>query len=76
MARCARLGGLLAVMAVLAGCTSGGLDKAGGGQARQPVVLTMANFLGDSEELDGFAGEVLRLSGGTMRIDIKSGWRA
>jgi len=30
MARCARLGVLLAVMAVLAGCTSAGLDKAGG----------------------------------------------
>jgi len=75
MARCARLGVLLAVMAVLAGCTSGGLDKAGGGQARQPVVLTLANSNGVSWELDGFAGEVQRLSAGTMRIDIKSRWR-
>src|SRR5215469_7840519 len=66
---------VLAVLAVLAGCGGPGLDKAGGSQARRPVVLTMANFLGDSEELDGFAGEVLRLSGGTMRVDIRSGWR-
>ena len=66
---------LLAVMAVLAGCAGPGLDKAGGTQARQPVVLTLANFIGQSVELDGFAGEVRRLSAGTMRIDIRSRWR-
>jgi TRAP-type transport system periplasmic protein len=75
MARCARLGVLLAVLAVLAGCTGPRLDKAGGGQAPQPVVLTLANSDGVSWELDGFAGEVQRLSAGTMRIDIKSRWR-
>src|SRR5262249_58247022 len=72
MARSARPVVLLAVLAVLAGCTGPGLDKAGGIQARQPVVLTLANFIGDSGELDGFAGEVRRLSAGTMRIDIRS----
>jgi TRAP-type C4-dicarboxylate transport system substrate-binding protein len=75
MARSARPVVLLAVMAVVAGCTGLGLDKAGGTQARQPVVLTLANFNGDSGELDGFAGEVRRLSAGTMRIDIRSRWR-
>ena len=75
MARSARPVVLLAVMAVLAGCTGPGLDKAGGTRARQPVVLTLANFIGDSGELDGFAGEVRRLSAGTMRIDIRSRWR-
>jgi len=75
MARSARPVVLLAVMAVLAGCTGPGLDKAGGTQARQPVVLTLANFIGESVELDGFAGEVRRLSAGTMRIDIRSRWR-
>jgi len=75
MARSARPVVLLAVMAVLAGCTGPGLDKAGGTQARQPVVLTLANFIGESGELDGFAGEVRRLSAGTMRIDIRSRWR-
>jgi TRAP-type C4-dicarboxylate transport system substrate-binding protein len=38
-------------------------------------VLTLANFIGESVELDGFAGEVRRLSAGTMRIDIRSRWR-
>ena len=75
MARSARPVVLLAVMAVLAGCTGPGLDKAGGTQARQPLVLTLANFIGESVELDGFAGEVRRLSAGTMRIDIRSRWR-
>jgi TRAP-type C4-dicarboxylate transport system substrate-binding protein len=75
MARSARPVVLLAVMAVLAGCTGPGVDKAGGTQARQPVVLTLADFIGESVELDGFAGEVRRLSAGTMRIDIRSRWR-
>ena len=66
---------MLAVVAVLAGCTGPGLDKAGGSQSRRPVVLTLANFIGESVELDGFAGEVRRLLAGTMRIDIRSRWR-
>ena len=68
---------MLAVLAVLAGCTGPGLDKAGESQPRPPVVLTMANWSDPvvSEELDGFAGEVQRLSAGTMRIDIKIRWR-
>jgi TRAP-type C4-dicarboxylate transport system substrate-binding protein len=76
MAKSARLVVLLAVMAVLAGCTGPGLDKAGGRQARQPVVLTLASALADSWELDGFAGEVRLLSAGTMQIDIRSRWRS
>ena len=75
MARCARLVVLLAVVAVLAGCTGPGRDKAGGSQPRQPVVLTLANANGQTGELDGFASNVARLSGGTMRVDIKFGWR-
>jgi TRAP-type C4-dicarboxylate transport system substrate-binding protein len=76
MARCARLVVLLAVVAVLAGCTGPGLDKAGGSRPRQPVVLTLANFTGQTGELDGFTNEVRRLSGGTMQIDIKYRWRS
>jgi TRAP-type C4-dicarboxylate transport system substrate-binding protein len=75
VARSAGLVVLLVVMAVLAGCMGPGLDKAGGTRTRPPVVLTMASFLGDSSELDGFAGEVRRLSAGTMQIDIRSRWR-
>ena len=76
MARCARPVVLLAVVAMLAGCTGPGLDKAGGSQPGQPVVLTLANFNGQTGELDGFTNEVRRLSGGTMQIDIKYRWRS
>jgi TRAP-type C4-dicarboxylate transport system substrate-binding protein len=75
MAASARPVVLLAVMAVLAGCGSPGFNKAGDSQPRHPVVLTLANFNGISGELDGFTGNVWRLSGGTMRIDIKYRWR-
>jgi TRAP-type C4-dicarboxylate transport system substrate-binding protein len=66
---------MLAVMALSAGCGSSGFDKVGGSQARHPVVLTLADFSGDTGELDGFAARVARLSGGTMRINIKDRWR-
>jgi hypothetical protein len=60
------------VLAASAGCGASGLNKAGGKQARQTVVLTLANPSGISGDLDGFAEQVRRLSAGTMRIDIKS----
>jgi TRAP-type C4-dicarboxylate transport system substrate-binding protein len=76
MAVSARLVVLLAVIAVLAGCGSSGFNKAGDSQQRRPVVLTLANSNGNSGELDGFANNVWRLSGGTMRIAIKYNWRS
>ena len=66
---------LLAALALIGGCAGPGWNKAGGPQARKPVVLTLASFIGYSWELDGFAGEVQRLSAGAMRIDIESRWR-
>src|SRR4029077_13767018 len=66
---------LLAALALIGGCAGPGLNKAGGPQARKPVVLTLANFIGYSGELDGFAREVQRLSAGAMRIDIEPRWR-
>jgi TRAP-type C4-dicarboxylate transport system substrate-binding protein len=66
---------LLAALALIGGCAGPGWNKAGGPQARKPVVLTLAYFIGASPELDGFAGEVQRLSAGAMRIDIESRWR-
>ena len=66
---------LLTVMAVLAGCGSPVFNKVGDSQPRHPVVLTLANFNGITGELDGFTGNVWRLSGGTMRIAIKYRWR-
>jgi TRAP-type C4-dicarboxylate transport system substrate-binding protein len=66
---------LLAALALIGGCAGPGWNKAGGPQARKPVVLTLANFIGTSWELDGFAREVQRLSVGAMRIDIETRWR-
>src|SRR4051794_8384179 len=62
-------------VASLCGCAGAGQDKAGGTRAGRPVVLTLANFMGDTEELHGFRDEVQRLSGGAVRIEIRSGWR-
>src|SRR5262249_2857561 len=66
---------LLAVLALIGGCAGPGLGKAGGTQARKPVVLTLANFLRDSGGLGGVAGQGARLGAGAMRIDIESRWR-
>lgn len=60
--------------ALQAGC-GGWSDKAGGRSPRKPVVLTLAVPFGDSEEVDGFAGEVSRLSGGAIRIAVRARWR-
>lgn len=62
-------------LALLVGCAASGSNKAGGQSARKVLVLTLANPLGDSQEVEGFAAEVSRLSGGTIRIDVRSGWR-
>src|SRR6266498_2472652 len=58
--------------AALAGC-GGSSDKAGGAQQPAPTVLTMVNAL-DSEELQKFAGEVTRISHGSMRIEQTTLW--
>lgn len=62
-------------LVLLAGCAGSGSDKAGGKPGGNPVVLTMAFFSGP-DEMDGFASEVNRLSGGTILIDIKPNWRS
>jgi TRAP-type C4-dicarboxylate transport system substrate-binding protein len=66
---------LLAGVALIGGCAGPSWNKAGGTSAPKPVVLTLANFIGSSNELDGFAGEVQRLSAGAIRIEIRNGWR-
>jgi TRAP-type C4-dicarboxylate transport system substrate-binding protein len=80
MVRIARFGALLLVaglgVVLLVGCAGSGSDKAGGKPGLKVVVLTLANPLGGSLELDAFVGEVGRLSGGAIRIDVKSGWRS
>ena len=71
-----RVVGLTLVLVVLADCGGSGSDKAGGASGQKPRILTMANFLGDSGELDRFVSEVARLSGGTIGIQVQNGWRA
>jgi TRAP-type transport system periplasmic protein len=65
---------LLGVAAVTAACTAGPPDRAVVPGPR-PVVLTMANALTDSEQLGTFVREVSALTGGTVRIDVRSHWR-
>jgi TRAP-type C4-dicarboxylate transport system substrate-binding protein len=63
---------LLAAFA-LSGC-SGNSDKAGGTAPRKSIELRLAVGT-DTVELGGFATEVSRLSGGTMRILTVGPWR-
>jgi TRAP-type C4-dicarboxylate transport system substrate-binding protein len=67
---------LVAVSSIglVSGC-SAGTDKAGGKAAGKAVTLRLATSLGETEELDGFAHLVSRLSNGTLRIDVRSNWR-
>lgn len=60
-------------LALVAGCRGSTSDKAGGQGAQKPLVLTMATW--DAGELERFVKEVGRLSGGTIRIEVRNGWR-
>ncbi len=62
-------------LALVTGCTSGGSNKAGGQREPKPLVLTFANGTTDPLELDAFVDEVARLSGGAIRVEVKSNWR-
>jgi TRAP-type transport system periplasmic protein len=50
-------------------------NKAGGQSGRKSVVLTLANGNGEQSELKPFIDEVARLSGGAIRIELRSNWR-
>jgi TRAP-type transport system periplasmic protein len=64
------------VALAVAGCGGTNTDKAGGAQKLKPTVLTMADGNGGPGELEPFAAAARRLSGGTLRIEFKSAWRA
>jgi TRAP-type C4-dicarboxylate transport system substrate-binding protein len=56
--------------------TGGRSNKAGGKSARKPVVLTFASHeYPPVTEASAFAAAVKRLSGGSLRIDVKYGYR-
>jgi len=72
------IGAVLATGALLlAACGGSGEDKAGGAEKEKPRVLTMANAIHGEPppQLSSWAEEVGRLSGGTLAIEFKNGWR-
>jgi TRAP-type C4-dicarboxylate transport system substrate-binding protein len=68
------VGAAVALTAVAAGCARGGDDRAGGKPEPTALTLTMANGLYRPHELQSFADEVARLSGGKMRIEFRNRW--
>ena len=68
---------VLAASAIpLTACSGSRSDKAGGAEERDPVVLEFASFTSDiPPQLQEFAGEVARRSGGTLRIEFEPEWR-
>jgi TRAP-type C4-dicarboxylate transport system substrate-binding protein len=65
---------LVALVLIVSGCGSSTTDKAGnvGGTT---TVLTLANSLGDTNELQAFADEVAKRSDGAIRIRFVNEWR-
>ena len=68
------VGAAVALTAVAASCAGAGDDRAGGKPEPTALTLTMANGGYRPEELQPFADEVARLSGGTMRIEFRDRW--
>ena len=66
---------LLGAAALAAGCAAGGAPDRAVAPSPRPVVLTMASALTDGEQLGTFVHEVSALTGGTVRIDVRSHWR-
>jgi TRAP-type C4-dicarboxylate transport system substrate-binding protein len=68
---------LLAGLALVGtGCGPGASPNRAVPAGGTTVVLTMANPLGDAEALTDFVKQVDALTGGSVRIDVQSGWRA
>jgi TRAP-type C4-dicarboxylate transport system substrate-binding protein len=65
------LAALAVMVAAGAGCGSG-LDKAGGTQTPQPVVLTLEHTLFSPDAIQYWIDEVQRRSGGSLRIEMTS----
>jgi TRAP-type C4-dicarboxylate transport system substrate-binding protein len=63
-----------AVAVVGAACGGSGGDKAGGAADGEAVVLTLA-FRDPTYAAEEYAAAVERLSEGTIRIELRSGWR-
>jgi TRAP-type transport system periplasmic protein len=68
------VGAAVAFTAVAAGCAGAADDRAGGKPEPTALTLTVANWLYRPEELEPFADEVARLSGGKMRLEFRDRW--
>ena len=73
--QCAVAAMLAASALALAACSGSSSDKAGGADAAEPRVLTLASASEPPAALLSWAEEVKRLSGGTLRIDFENEWR-
>jgi TRAP-type C4-dicarboxylate transport system substrate-binding protein len=67
---------LVAALLAVTSCGGSTSDKAGGRHPTAPTVLTMANQGFSSRELEPFAQEVAKRSGGTLGIRFANTWRA
>jgi TRAP-type C4-dicarboxylate transport system substrate-binding protein len=66
---------LLAALAlVAAGCRSG--TKAGGQREEETVILSIATHDAADRDLAEYIAAVSRLSGGSIRFELKEGWRS
>ncbi len=65
----------LVVMLAAAACSGPGVDKAGGTQTPQPVVLTLADHEENPNDVQFWIDEVQRRSGGSLRIQVTNRWR-
>jgi TRAP-type C4-dicarboxylate transport system substrate-binding protein len=65
----------LAVMLAGAACSDSGVDKAGGTQTPQPVMLTLADHEQNPNDVQLWIDEVQRRSGGSLRIQVTNRWR-
>ena len=57
-----------------AGCAGG--TKAGGADRHPTVVLTIANHQNDDSDLKEYIAAVNRLSQGSIKLELRQGWRA
>jgi TRAP-type C4-dicarboxylate transport system substrate-binding protein len=65
---------LVAAALVLAsGCSAG--TKAGGPAHEHAIVLTIANRQGEGQDLNEYVAAVDRLSGGSLRLEVRGHWR-
>jgi TRAP-type transport system periplasmic protein len=63
-----------AITVAVAGCGGAGDDRAGGKPEPTALALTIANGFYRPEDLQPFADEVARLSGGKMQLEFRDRW--